>query len=65
MEEGVLLRYFVLKPRGRDAYALASRDAMRQYAASIRLTNPALAQALWEWVAREAKRGKEPGDGVS
>lgn len=30
--DGLMMKYFVLKPRGNDAYAAASRAAMHAYA---------------------------------
>lgn len=50
---GLLLKYFVLKPCGHDAYAQASRAAMRTYAQAISSHNPGLASDLNEWVDRE------------
>ena len=50
---GLLLKYFVLKPAGSDAYAQASRAAMRMYASAISTYNPGLALELGEWVDRE------------
>ena len=41
---GLEMKYFVLKPRGNDRYAAASRAAMRRYADVIVGENPALAQ---------------------
>lgn len=32
MSEGLLMKYFVLKPKGFDNHAIASRRAMRAYA---------------------------------
>lgn len=48
------MKYFVLKPRGTDIYAKASRRAMSHYASEIRETNPDFAEQIREWVAREA-----------
>ena len=50
---GLIMKYFVLKPSGSDAYAVASRKAMRAYANAIRAENPELSSELWEWCARE------------
>jgi len=47
------MKYFVLKPRGTDVYAKASRAAMRSYANIIRRDNVALSDALREWADRE------------
>lgn len=48
-------KYFVLKPKGSDAYAKASRKAMGTYAASIVDENPELADQIIEWIVRETK----------
>lgn len=52
-DEGLKMKYFVVKPHGTDAYATASRAALRAYAESIRKENPNLACDLnhWERVA--------------
>ena len=50
--EGLLLKYFVLKPRGNDAYAEASRQSMLVYAKCIEVENPELAERLRLWVSR-------------
>ena len=49
---GLDMKYFVLKPKGTDIYAVASREAMLAYARSLRLGNPTLATQLIEWVRR-------------
>jgi hypothetical protein len=46
------MRYFVLKPQGASAYALASRAALRAYAGEIEPVNPQLATDLREWAMR-------------
>ena len=46
---GLLMKYFVLKPEGDDAYAQASRKALRAYAGMIITENPDLADDLREW----------------
>jgi hypothetical protein len=51
--DGLLMKYFVLKPSGDDAYAKASRMAMERYALIIRKENPQLADDLVAWVLRE------------
>lgn len=53
---GLELKYFTLKPRGRDAYAVASRQAMHAYARSIKTENPQLAEDLEAWVMDEIGR---------
>ncbi|MDE2442009.1 MAG: hypothetical protein KGP14_13380 [Betaproteobacteria bacterium] len=53
MSNGLLMKYFVLKPAGDDAYAKASRAAMRQYARLIREENQGLHDDLVAWADRE------------
>lgn len=53
MTEGLMMKYFVLKPSGQDPYAKASRAAMRQYARLIREENPKLHDDLMAWADRE------------
>jgi hypothetical protein len=52
---GLLMKYFVLKPKGKDIYAAASRQAMEAYAQLLYITNtnPELAKELTEWAERE------------
>jgi hypothetical protein len=50
---GLEMKYFVLKPKGDDIYAEASRSAMRIYASTIQALNPGLAHDLMSWVSRE------------
>lgn len=50
---GLKMKYFVLKPKGEDKYAQASRAAMIEYARIIDDTNPALGQELRHWAGRE------------
>ena len=47
------MKYFVLKPSGKNEYGRASRSAMRMYAREIQNTDPQLAQELLDWAARE------------
>ena len=47
------MKYFVLKPKGDDPYAIASCKAMRTYASAIEITDPDLAQGLREWADYE------------
>jgi hypothetical protein len=54
MADGLLMKYFVLKPNGDDEYAYASREALRAYADSIEDVNPLLADDLRSWVRRES-----------
>jgi len=51
-ETGLLMKYFVLKPRGKDSYARASQMAMVMYADCIQNEDPKLAKDLREWVRR-------------
>lgn len=51
--QGLQMKYFVLKPKGNDAYAEASRKAMRAYALGIDKVNPELAKELREWADKE------------
>jgi hypothetical protein len=46
---GLLMKYFVLKPNGDDAYARAARAAMREYAKHIVTENLQLSDELWQW----------------
>jgi hypothetical protein len=50
---GIMMKYFVLKPAGDDAYASASRAAMRAYAKHIKDINPDLCRDLTEWADHE------------
>lgn len=47
------MKYFVLKPRGTDIYARASRRAMLVYAEMIEEENQDFAQDLRDWVGTE------------
>lgn len=47
------MKYFVLKPRGVDRHAMASRIAMRVYAKLFRDYDPELATSMEEWVNKE------------
>lgn len=58
-QEGLVMKYFVLKPAGTDAYAMASRRAMRAYAATIEATNPQLSFALHDWVDAEMRLAED------
>jgi len=44
------MKYFVLKPEGRNRYAQASRDAMLKYADTIFSKNPVFAGEIRQWV---------------
>lgn len=50
---GLEMKYFVLKPKGDDIYAAASREALRSYARMIKDENSQLAFDLRAWLARE------------
>ena len=51
--QGLLMKYFVLKPAGSDIYAIASRKAMTAYAESISSENPQFSNDLLAWVRHE------------
>ena len=51
--DGLLMKYFVLKPSGNDVYAKASRYAMSIYAMAIEQENPVLARDLRNWIKSE------------
>lgn len=48
------MKYFVLKPKGDNPYARASRHAMATYAREIKFTDPDLAKELLEWANTES-----------
>ena len=56
---GLETKYFVLKPRGDDVYAEASRAAMFRYSELIEKTDPELAYALSHWAFEEIRRARE------
>ena len=60
MSDGLKMKYFVVKPRGDDEYAHASRAALLAYASAIQHTSPQLAEDLREWVALECPEGPVP-----
>lgn len=57
--DGLMMKYFVLKPKGDSTHAVASREAMRVYAAVTEAENPQFALELNKWVAQEAMAAKE------
>lgn len=57
--DGLLLKYFVLKPGGTSTHAEASRAAMLSYAAVVERDNPTFARELREWVRREEPKGQK------
>ena len=59
MMKGLMMKYFVLKPKGIDPYARASRVAMRSYAYSITSTNRKLSDELIIWAREEEKEAKQ------
>jgi len=52
-ECGLKMKYFVLKPEGKDTYARASRAAMRMYSNVIRHENMQFSDELRAWADRE------------
>jgi hypothetical protein len=56
---GLIMKYFVLKPRGTDKYAVASRNAMMAYADSIYPFDRELAVELINWVNVEEIKADE------
>lgn len=52
-DTGLVMKYFVLKPKGKDAYAFAARKALVAYAHFIEDTNKGLAADLYQWAGRE------------
>ena len=52
---GIETKYFVLKPRGDNEWAAASRKAMRAYARHIQGIDPELAESLLSWANSESK----------
>jgi hypothetical protein len=55
------MKYFVLKPRGTDLHAKASRRAMRSYAALIAYENADFAKELRDWADKEFADAIEAG----
>jgi len=62
---GLNMKYFVLKPKGTDAYAKASRAAMNQFSKMIREENPELANDLLDWQMNEFESANSPKDEVN
>lgn len=48
------MKYFVLKPKGGDPFAAASRAAMLRYADMIESHEPTLAKELRDWALNES-----------
>ncbi len=55
---GLLMKYFVLKPKGTDEYANASRAAMIAYSERIKEANPELSKQLQFWAVDEAYKAQ-------
>lgn len=53
--------YFVLKPTGKQPHAIASRNALRAYARSIRKSDPQKASDILAWVGERAKAAADEG----
>ncbi len=62
MSKGLQMKYFVLNPTKKDAYGIASREALTMYAMSINRENSDLADDIREWLTRLAKE-RGGGDG--
>jgi len=54
--DGLKMKYFVLKPRGNDIFAAASRKAMRAYSRHIGDVDEIFADELMDWANDEAKK---------
>ena len=52
---GLVMKYFILKPKGHSAHAKASRAAIEAYAFEIGDENPKLASELREWSEKERR----------
>ena len=50
---GLEMKYFVLKPKGTDPYARASRCALDAFATAIRGENDMLCDDIRKWVDNE------------
>ncbi len=51
------MKYFVLNPKSKhstDKYARASRHAIKAYSNAMRVENPELAKALFDWQKKES-----------
>lgn len=53
------MKYFVLKPKGDDIYARASRKAMRVYASTIQQEDSQFAHELRAWADEEWQNTEE------
>jgi hypothetical protein len=61
---GLIMKYFVLKPKGNHQYANASRVAMKAYANEIANENPTLANELKAWADAEESAVVLQSEGV-
>ncbi|PCI27311.1 hypothetical protein COB52_04985 [Candidatus Kaiserbacteria bacterium] len=59
---GLIMKYFVLKPRGQDIYAKASRAAVRAYAKVIEEENPEFSHGLLQWNTQEMQAKPKEAD---
>ena len=50
------MKYFVLKPRGKDVYAIASRNAMMAYASTLEEEDPTFGKELRAWARDESTK---------
>jgi hypothetical protein len=57
-EVGLVMKYFVLKPRGKTYHAKASQLAMITYAEAIKPYDKQLSADLMRWVAEETRRNE-------
>ena len=51
---GLEVKYFVLKPRGKNIYAVASRNAMMAYASTLEEEDPEFGKDLRAWARAES-----------
>jgi len=56
---GLIMKYFVLKPKGSDPYATASRMAMYAYSDSIMEENRDLGLELLRWAMDEERDAQD------
>ena len=61
---GLIMKYFVLKPKGNHQYAKASRVAMKAYADEIANENQHLASELKAWADAEESAVELQSEGV-
>ena len=58
-QNGLQMKYFVLRPKGNNPFARASRAAMRTYASAIREDNRQLSDELHAWADAETCHSAE------